>query len=70
MTVEQIQEMMDERGAELAGMFRTELSKAIAEMGAEVYHLRKRTLVHIDGIDYEPVFSDNNKNRIVLVEAV
>ena len=70
MSLEQIQKMMDERGAELAGMFRTELSEAIAEMGAEVYCLRKRTFVHIDGIDYEPAFSDDNRNRIVLVEAI
>lgn len=69
MTVEQMQEKMDERRAELATMTRLELEGALAKMGAEVHHTPKRTLVHVDGIDYEPAWFDCYKDRVVLVEA-
>lgn len=69
MTVDKMQEKMDERRAELAAMIRSELEIALSDMGAEVYHTPKRTIVHIDGIDYEPAWFDCHKNRIVLVEA-
>lgn len=69
MTVEQMQEKMDERRAELAAMTRPELEGALAEMGAEVHHTPKRTIVHIDGTDYEPAWFDSYRDRVVLVEA-
>lgn len=69
MTAEQMQEKMDDRRAELASMSRAELERALAEMGAEVHHTPKRTLVHVDGVDYEPAWFDCYKDRVVLVEA-
>lgn len=69
MTVDRMQEKMDERRAELAAMSRSELEIALSDMGAEVYHTLKRTIVHIDGIDYEPAWFDCYKDRVVLVEA-
>lgn len=69
MTVEQMQEKMDERRAELAAMTRIELEDALAEMGADVHHTPKRTIVHIDGTDYEPAWFDSYRDRVVLVEA-
>lgn len=69
MTAEQMQEKMDDRRAELASMSRAELERALAEMGAEVHHTPKRTLVHVDGVDYEPAWFDSYCDRVVLVEA-
>ena len=69
MTVDKMQDKMDERMAELAAMSRSELETALSDMGAEVYHTPKRTIVHINGIDYEPAWFDSYCDRVVLVEA-
>ena len=47
MTVDKMQEKMDERKTELAAMSRSELEIALSDMGAEVYHTPKRTIVHM-----------------------
>lgn len=69
MTIETIQEKMDERMSELAAMTRPELEDALAGMGLSVHHTPKRTLVHVDGVDYEPAWFDSYCDRVVLVEA-
>lgn len=65
MTIEKIQEQM----AEFADMTRTEIESALANMGVAVHHTTKRTIVHVDGIDYEPAWFDYYCDRVVLVEA-
>lgn len=69
MTIEELQENMDERKSEFAAMTRAELESALSSMGVAVCHTPKRTLVHVDGIDYEPAWFDSCRDRVVLVEA-
>lgn len=74
MTIEKLREMIAEyqrniSASELLDMGRREIADVLESFGVAVYVLPKRTLVHVDGVDYvQTVEWDEREPRIVLID--
>lgn len=74
MTIEKLREMIAEyqrniSASELLDMGRREIADVLESFGVDVYVLPKRTLVHVDGIDYiQAVEWDKREPRIIFVD--
>ena len=72
MTIEKLREMIAEyqrniSASELLDMDRRKIAAVLESLGVSVYVLPKRTLVHVDGVDYvQTVEWDEREPRIVL----
>lgn len=73
MTAEQMQELLDEHKSELVEASeygRKQLFDLVSELsGCPAYHALKRSFIHVEGIDYDIEFFDEQHDRFVLVEA-